>query len=157
MDTRTWWKILNTASKAVGIEKNIGAESVRKTYGLNIFNRSTDKLKALLFLGEVWGREREAKVIQYLNLSDDEVDFDYYLGETFSLGDVDLSKLNLSNDSYSKCSPSTHSYAQQEKTCEYFDYRLQEMKSIAPDEYLDQMDMLDYILSLPKNKKKAKT
>ena len=50
-------------------------------------------MKALLFLGEFWGQVREAKLIRYLGLTDDNIDFDYYLGETFALGNVDLSKI----------------------------------------------------------------
>jgi len=90
---KTWWRVLNSAVDAVGIKKNAGSESLRKTYGLNIFGLSNDKLNALIFLGELWGHEREGKVIKYLNLTDSAVDFDFYMGETFSLGDVDLSRI----------------------------------------------------------------
>lgn len=88
------WRIISDAVEAVGIHKNITTESTRKTYGLNIYHRADDKLNAILFLGEIWGNTREANVIKYLNLSDKDVDFDYYLGETFSIGYVDLSKIN---------------------------------------------------------------
>ena len=91
---KTWWRVLNSAIDAVGIKKNTGSESLRKTYGLNIYGLSPDKLNALLFVGELWGHEREGKVIKYLNLTDSAIDFDYYLGETFSLGDVDLSRID---------------------------------------------------------------
>lgn len=94
---RSWWKILNDTAKSVGIHKNIGAESPRKTYALNIYNHATDKLNALLFLGELWGRVREAQIIKYLDLTDSEINFDYYLGETFSLGDVDISRIDCLN------------------------------------------------------------
>ena len=90
---RNWWRILNDASKSVGIDKNIGVESLRKTYGLNIYKTSHNKLKALLFLGELWGQEREANVIKYLGLAEDKIDFDYYFGERFALGKVDLTKI----------------------------------------------------------------
>ena len=50
-------------------------------------------MKALLFLGELWGQVREAKHIRYLGLTDDNIDFDYYLGEAFSLGNVDFKKI----------------------------------------------------------------
>ena len=88
------WHILSVASEAIGIKKNVGAESLRKTYGLNIYKNSRNKMKALLFLGELWGQVREAKLIKYLGLIDDNIDFDYYFGETFALGNVDLSKIN---------------------------------------------------------------
>ena len=51
-------------------------------------------MKALLFLGELWGQVREAKLIRYLGLADDNIDFDYYFGETFALGNVQLNKIN---------------------------------------------------------------
>lgn len=89
----SWGRILSMASESVNIQKNIGAESLRKTYGLNIYKKSKNKNKALLFLGELWGQVREAKIIRYLGLADDKIDFDYYLGETFALGNVDLKKI----------------------------------------------------------------
>ena len=90
----SWWRILSLTAEQVGIDKNVGSETPRKTFALNIYNRSDDKLNALLFLGELWGRTREAQIINYLGLADDNVDFDYYLGETFALGEVDLSRIN---------------------------------------------------------------
>ena len=89
----SWGRILSMASESVNIQKNIGAESLRKTYGLNIYKKSKNKNKALLFLGELWGQVREAKIIRYLGLADGKIDFDYYLGETFALGNVDLKKI----------------------------------------------------------------
>lgn len=89
-----WGHILKTTASEVGISKNIGAETVRKTYGLNIFSTSEDKLNALLFLGKLWGQSRESQVISYLNLTNDDIDMDYYLGETFSLCTIELSELH---------------------------------------------------------------
>lgn len=94
LSARTTGRILKGYAEAVGINKNIGSESMRKTYGLNIYEKAQDKIKALLFLGEIWGRARESQVIQYLNLTEDEVDKEYYLGETFSLGNVELEKIS---------------------------------------------------------------
>lgn len=85
VSAKAWWRISSFSAKAVGINKNIGAGSLRKTYGLNIYDRSADKLQALLFLGELWGNVRESKIISYLNLTDSEIDFDYYLGKLFRL------------------------------------------------------------------------
>ena len=94
LSSRTWWKILNDAATSAGITKNIGSETLRKTYGLHIFNVLANKLGALLFLGEIWGQQRDYSIIKYLNLIDNEVDFNYYLGESFSLGEFDLSNIN---------------------------------------------------------------
>ena len=95
VSVHTWWDILRSAANAVGINKNVGAETVRKTYGLNIYNLAPNQLNALLFLGEIWGQAREYRLISYLNLTEDTVDFDYYFGESFSLGYIDLSRLNI--------------------------------------------------------------
>lgn len=89
----SWGRIVYSATEAVGIEKNIAAESIRKTYGLNVIEHSSDKLNAMLFLGEIWGQFRDVSIIKYLNLTTNDVDFEYYLGETFSIGNVDLSKI----------------------------------------------------------------
>lgn len=91
---KSWARIVNNVAEGVHIDRNIGAESIRKTYGLNIYQNACNSLNALLFLGEIWGQVREAKIIKYLGLTDDKVDFNYYLGESFSLGNVDLSKIN---------------------------------------------------------------
>ena len=93
VNSKSWWRILSDTGAAVGINKNIGVESLRKTYGVNIYKLSRNKLKALLFLGEIWGQEREAKIISYLGLADEKIDFDYYFGETFAIGNVDLTKI----------------------------------------------------------------
>ena len=90
----SWGRILNVSADAINIKKNVGAESLRKTYGLNIYKNSRNKNKALVFLGELWGQEREAKIIKYLGIEDDEVDFAYYFGEKFAIGNVDLTKIN---------------------------------------------------------------
>ena len=89
----SWGRIVSVSSEAVNIKKNVGAESLRKTYGLNIYKNSRNKMKALLFLGELWGQVREAKIIKYLGLADDKIDFDYYFGETFAIGNVELTKI----------------------------------------------------------------
>ena len=92
-----WGRIISESAEAIKIKKNIGAESLRKSYGLNIYKNSRNKMKALAFLGELWGQIREVKIIQYLGLINDEIDFDYYLSETFALGNVDLSKIKCLN------------------------------------------------------------
>lgn len=97
VSTASWWRILSLAAEQVGIRKNIGSETPRKTFALNIYNRSENKLNALLFLGKLWGQTKETQIISYLGLDDGNVDFDYYLGETFALGEVDLSRINCIN------------------------------------------------------------
>lgn len=103
--SRICWRILKDAANTVGIKKNVGSESLRKTFGYNIYNNAEDKLNAILFLGEIWGQVRDATIIQYLNLTTNDVDYEYYLGETFSIGNVGLSKIRcLSTDTPALCS-----------------------------------------------------
>jgi len=87
----SWGRIIYSSSESVNIKKNIAAESLRKTYGLNVYKKSKNKMKALLFLGDLWGQVREAKIIRYLGLTDEKVDFEYFFSENFALGYVDLS------------------------------------------------------------------
>lgn len=93
VDPKTWWRILNDVVDGVKLNKNIGVETTRKTYGLTIYKKSKNKLNALLFLGEIWGRSRESQVIRYLGLTNEEIDYEYYFGDTFAIGDVDLAKI----------------------------------------------------------------
>lgn len=92
-----WGKIIKDVAKFIGITKNIGAESIRKTYGLNIYTNSENKLNALLFLGELWGQIREAQIIRYLNLLEDEIDYKHYFSDTYALGKVNLAKIKCLN------------------------------------------------------------
>ncbi len=97
-----WGNIVKQAAESVGIKKNVNTESIRKTYGLNIYKTSKDKLKAMLFLGEIWGRQREAQLIRYLNLKKTDVDFEFFFGEKFSLCEVDLKTIKfLARKTYS--------------------------------------------------------
>ena len=89
------WRILSEASRAVGIERSIGGESMRKTYGLNIYQLAENKLEALVFLEKLWGQVQYSNIIGYLGLYEGEVDCNFYLSETFSLCNVDLSEMNL--------------------------------------------------------------
>ncbi len=100
----SWNRILTDLSEASGINKSIGAETIRKTYGINVYEHTENKLNALLFLGELWGHTREAQIIKYLNLTEDAMDYDYYLGEAYSLGNVDLQQIHClkSNKSVQK-------------------------------------------------------
>lgn len=105
----SWGRILSDTAKAAGITKSIGAESIRKTYGINAYTNSEDKLGALLFLGELWGHIREAQIIKYLNLTEDSIDYKYYFGEEYAIGKVSLSKIKClrSSDALSKQTPSS--------------------------------------------------
>ena len=80
-------------AKAVGINKNVGSESLRKTYGLNVYKMSRNKLEALVFLEKMWGQMQYGNIISYLGLYDNEVELDYFLGETFTLGNADFSSI----------------------------------------------------------------
>ena len=117
IEAKSWWKILSKVAKTVGITKSIGTESIRKTYGINIYTNSEDKLNALLFLGELWGNIREAQMIRYLNLVDDNIDLKYYFGEKFALGKINLSKIKClkNNGSFSKIQSVTNTHCSKNK------------------------------------------
>lgn len=102
VSSRAWWNILSSIANEAGVEKSVGAESIRKTYGINVYEHSEDKLNALLFLGELWGYTREAQMIKFLNLVEDKIDFDYYFGESYSLGNVILEEIQCLNISTQK-------------------------------------------------------
>ena len=93
LSPKIWGHIIKETAKAVGIEKNIATETMRKTYGLNIFNLAGDKLNALVFLEKLWGSQQYGNLIAYLNLASDHIDYDYYFGDAFALGSVNLSKI----------------------------------------------------------------
>ena len=94
----SWGRIIKDSADAVGIKKNINSESIRKTYGLNIYKTSKNKIKAIQFLGEIWGQQREAQIIKYLNLVKNDVDFDFFFGDKFSLYEIDLNKIVFVNN-----------------------------------------------------------
>lgn len=102
IESASWIRILKEATEEVKINKNIAAESIRKTYGFNIYKTTRNKLKALLFLGELWGQIREVQLIKYLNLEKQSVDFDYFFSEKFALGNVDFKKIEFINIPNSK-------------------------------------------------------
>lgn len=102
MTSIAWGRILKDAAVALDIRKNINTESLRKTYGTNVYKTTRNKAKALQFLGEIWGQSKEAKIIKYLNLTNGKVDFDYFFGEAFSLCDINLKKINLLDEVVTK-------------------------------------------------------
>lgn len=94
---RGLWGIVKDCAVEVGVKKNIGTQSLRKTYGMNIYKYANNKLKAIQFLGEIWGQQRESQIIKFLDLVKTEPDFEYFFGETFALADVDFSKIEFIN------------------------------------------------------------
>lgn len=94
----SWGRIIKDSAEAVGIKKNINSESIRKTYGLNIYKTSKNKIKAIQFLGEIWGQQREAQIIKYLDLVKNDVDFNFFFGDKFSLCEIDLNKIEFINN-----------------------------------------------------------
>lgn len=90
-------RIIATAAEKKGITKNLNSETLRKTFFLNVYHTSKDPLNAILFLGKFSSGIRDASIIKYLNLTSEEIDYDYYFGEEFSLGNFDISRINCVN------------------------------------------------------------
>ena len=40
----SWGRIITMSAKSANIKKNVGGESLRKTYGLNIYKKSKNKM-----------------------------------------------------------------------------------------------------------------
>lgn len=92
ISSASWWRILSEAAVDLNLSKNIGAESLRKTYCLNIYQLADDKINALVFIEKLSATSMFSNVIEYLNLSDGNVDFEYYFGEHFALCRVDIGR-----------------------------------------------------------------
>lgn len=90
-----WGAILKKAANGTNIKKNVNTESIRKSYGFNVYMEAKDKIGSLVFLGEIMGQQRERRLIDYLGLSKNEIDFNYYFDEKFALCEIDFDNIIL--------------------------------------------------------------
>ena len=100
MSQKNFGRILEAATKGKRINKNVGSETLRKTYYLNVYHTAKDKLNAILFLSKFSGGMREASIIKYLNLTSEDIDYDYYFSEKFSIGNIDLAQIKCINQKF---------------------------------------------------------
>ncbi len=97
MTQKNFGRILEAATQEKRIKKNVGSETLRKTYFLNVYHTAKDKLNAILFLSKFSAGMRDASIIRYLNLTNEDIDYDYYFSEKFSIGNIDLAQIKCIN------------------------------------------------------------
>lgn len=97
MSQKNFGRILEFATKGKRINKNVGSETLRKTYFLNVYHTAKDKLNAILYLSKFSAGMRDASIIRYLGLTNEDIDYNYYFSENFSIGNIDLSKIQCIN------------------------------------------------------------
>lgn len=78
------WNILNEAATELGIEKNIGSHSLRKTFGYFAFHNADDKNKALVTLQVIFNHSSTTVTARYIGLTNGEV------GDIFNSLDLGL-------------------------------------------------------------------
>ena len=79
--------LLKKIVKESGIEKNAGGETLRKTYGLHIFNSCDDKIRALDYLEIIFGSKGYGEVGKYLCILSKDFDYNSFLTNEFKYRD----------------------------------------------------------------------
>jgi len=64
------WQIINTASKACGVEGSIGTHTLRKTFGYHFYQQSKD----VAMLQYIFGHSSPSITLRYIGINDDMVD-----------------------------------------------------------------------------------
>ena len=68
------WRIISGAAEEIGIERNIGTHSLRKTFGYHVWHNANDKEKALVMLMSIFNHSSVAITKRYIGLMDDEIE-----------------------------------------------------------------------------------
>ena len=69
----TIWDVVSKAAIEVGIEKNIGSHSLRKTFGYWALHNAKDKNKELITLQNIFGHSSPAITSRYIGITDNEM------------------------------------------------------------------------------------
>ena len=69
----TIWDVVSKAAIEVGIEKNIGSHSLRKTFGYWAWHNAKDKNKELITLQNIFGHSSPAITSRYIGITDNEM------------------------------------------------------------------------------------
>ena len=67
------WRIVSQAAVEVGIEKNIGSHSLRKTFGYWAWHNAEDKNKALVILQTIFNHSDTTTTARYIGITNNEV------------------------------------------------------------------------------------
>ncbi len=68
------WRIISGAAKEIGIERNIGTHSLRKTFGYHVWHNAKDKEKALVMLMAIFNHSSVAITKKYIGIMDEEIE-----------------------------------------------------------------------------------
>lgn len=68
------WKIIKDAAIEAGIEQNIGAHSLRKSFGFWCWHKAEDKNKALVILQQIFNHSSTQTTAKYIGILDDEIE-----------------------------------------------------------------------------------
>jgi len=71
---RSVWKIISNTAIEVGIERNIGTHSLRKTFGYHVWHNAEDKEKALVMLMTIFNHSSVAITKRYIGIMDEEIE-----------------------------------------------------------------------------------
>ena len=68
------WRIISGTAEEIGIERNIGTHSLRKTFGYHVWHNAKDKEKAIVMLMAIFNHSSVAITKRYIGLMDDEIE-----------------------------------------------------------------------------------
>lgn len=68
----TLWDFVSKIAIEVGIERNMGSHSLRKTWGYTIWHNAKDKNKALVMLQQCFGHTNSLTTMKYIGILDEE-------------------------------------------------------------------------------------
>lgn len=70
---KSWYKIMESTRKEVGIKQKIGTHGLRKTYGHSYYLAAKDKSQALVQLMMIFGHSDMRITLAYICISDEEI------------------------------------------------------------------------------------
>lgn len=85
--------IIKDIIKGASINKNVGGETLRKTYGQHIFNICPDKIRALDYLEIVIGQKGLGEIAKYLCILDREFDYSVFQTSKYNYAQIDICSL----------------------------------------------------------------
>lgn len=93
LSSTTYNYIIKDIVKGAKINKNVGGETLRKTYGQHIFNICPDKIRALDYLEIVIGQKGLGEIAKYLCILDREFDYSVFQTSKYKYAQIDICSL----------------------------------------------------------------